>query len=101
MEEKPIPEFEKYTVTSEGRVYSYKWGRKREKRQVLSHGNVVVLFSKNGYRYQRSVALLVANAFIPRPQVSTSVKHKDGDIFNNNINNLEWIVNEDRVRGYY
>ena len=100
MEEKRIPGFEDYSITSEGTVYSYKWGRRIEKAQILNHGHVVVFFTKNGYPYQRSVALLVARAFIPKPEISRMVRHKDGNKWNNSADNLEWIICEDRVLGY-
>ena len=100
MEERPIPGFDKYTVTDTGKVYSYKWGRKREKALEMSHGHVTVQFQKNGYGYQRSVPLLVANAFLPKPKVSSMVRHKDGNVLNNDVSNLEWIINEDRIKGY-
>lgn len=98
--EKRVPDFEEYSVTTDGKVYSYKYGKRKEKMQVLNHGHVVVFFTVNGYTYQRSVSLLVANAFLPRPKISSMVRHKDGNRFNNSVDNLEWIVSESKIKGY-
>lgn len=100
VEEKRIPGFEDYSVTSDGRVFSYKWHRKKEKVPRDRNGHLSVDFCKHSYRYHRSVAMLVAKAFIPKPEVSRMVRHKDGNLRNNDMSNLEWIINEDRLFGY-
>lgn len=100
-EEKRIPGFEEYSITPEGKVYSYKRKERVEKCPIIKHGYYTVQFQKNGYPYIRSIAMLVANAFIPKPDLAKMIRHKDGDLSNNRVDNLEWVINEDRVRGYY
>lgn len=43
-----------------------------------------------GHRNTQLVHRLIANTFIPNPLGLPQVNHKDGDKWNNNIENLEW-----------
>lgn len=39
----------------------------------------------------RQVSRLVADFFLPNPNNYKYIRHKDGDVFNNNVENLEWV----------
>lgn len=57
-----------------------------------SKGNLYVnIYDSNGVSRKILVARLVAFAFIPNPNNYSNVNHKDGDLSNNNVNNLEWV----------
>lgn len=58
---------------------------RKEKKYVL------VSLSKNHKSYRKFVHELVAETFIPNPDKKQYIKHLDGNIQNNNINNLKWI----------
>ena len=45
---------------------------------------------KNGISKMKSVHRLVAEAFIPNPNDYPLINHKDEDVTNNHIDNLEW-----------
>lgn len=83
-----------YSVTSLGRIWS--WGNNRN----ISPKWIVAKKSKGGYlsvglyknkkRKDFKIHRLVAVAFLPNTDNKPFVNHKDFDVTNNNIDNLEW-----------
>lgn len=90
MEEwKQIIDFEKYEVSSFGKVRNKKTGR------ILKPSNnggymVVGLMSNIGKSKTYSIHRLVALTFLDNSDNKLHVNHKDKNRSNNNINNLEW-----------
>lgn len=85
-----IEEFPVYLVSDLGRVRNNLTGRDMAK-TMNQQGNVMVGLSFDGEQYSRSVALLVANAFIPKPYpIFNTPIHLDGDRTNNAVENLMW-----------
>lgn len=60
-------------------------------------GNRVSLW-KNGASKDWLVARLVAFTFLGIPETKLTVNHKDGNRFNNKIDNLEWLSLSDNIR---
>lgn len=86
-----IAEFPGYSVSSEGRVMNNNTGRVLAL-QMNQHGVVNAGLMKNGIQHKRSVALLVATAFLP-PASSKAFNtpiNLDGDKTNNAVENLMW-----------
>lgn len=90
---KDIPGTE-YSVSSEGRAASNKFG----KRRVLSirknpDGYPAIAVYVGGARINRSVHKLVAEVFLPpKPSPKHEVNHKNGARDDNRAANLEWVT---------
>jgi hypothetical protein len=85
-----LESFPGYSVSSFGRVRADRSGR------ILSlnenqFGLLQVGLMKDGIQFHRSVPLLVATAFIPRPSEPFDTPiNLDGDRQNNHVENLMW-----------
>ena len=87
--------YEKYEVDTDGNIWSHKgrfprvlktgWAKRKDLYRTVT--------LKNTEGKQRSfyVHRLVAEAFLPNPTDSWGIYHKDGNLRNNSLDNLEWI----------
>lgn len=91
IEWRPIRDFRNYSVSSEGFVRNEESGRTMAL-LVNQHGIVNVGLTRNCVQYKRSVALLVATAFLKNDMGDTfnCPINLDGDRFNNRAANLAW-----------
>lgn len=110
---KDIPEYEGiYQASNYGQIRSTpdkitsnkRHGVRRWKSRILKGrgdnpktGRRVSLW-KDGTAKDWLVARLVAITFLGEPQDGYTVNHKDGNRFNNNIDNLEWLSRGDNIR---
>ena len=78
-----------YKINKSGEVLSVRSG-KALKAGKNTHGYMNVVLSKNGHSRTHKVNRLVALAFIPNPNNSPYINHKDEDKPNNSVENLEW-----------
>ena len=92
---KPITDFENYEISSNGRVRMY---IRKNKYLILnitkpSRKTVFtnIILTKDDKEYTRLIHRLIAIEFISNPNNKSYVYHKDGDKFNNSVNNLMWI----------
>ena len=89
--EKLIVEFDnKYSITTDGIVYSLKGSKKIMVGGIKRTGYREILITHNGNRLYILVHRLVAICFLPNPNNYRTVNHLDGNKLNNCIENLEW-----------
>lgn len=84
-----------YFVTITGDIYSHKYKKIRKLKHNWSNGNnsyrIVQLSDGKGNKRSFYIHQLVAKAFLPNHTDSWGVRHKDGDVTNNALSNLEWL----------
>ncbi len=62
------------------------WAKKSSKGDLY-----IKILDPRGIKRRMSITRLVAFAFVSNPNNYSNVKHKDGDLLNNNADNLEWV----------
>lgn len=82
-----------YLISSEGRVKSFKTVERILSSADNGKGYQVVSLWLDGKHKMHYIHRLVAQAFIPNPNILPQVNHKDENKKNNNIHNLEWCDN--------
>jgi len=86
----------RYEVSTSGRVRNKRTGK------ILSigknHKGYAMVWLYDGESRPKLVHRLVAEAFIPNPASKPQVNHKDGDILNNSVGNLERATASDNQR---
>lgn len=93
---KVIKGFQKYKISNYGRVLSLDFARSGEEKLLnpaqFKRGYLQVCLADNGRKEKYLVHRLVAEAFIsnPDPENLSQVRHKDNDLTNNKVENLEW-----------
>ena len=96
-----------YQVSNYGRVLSINFGKRSQKlsgkQRVLkasksSSGYFHVQLYKDKKSSTKLVHVLVASAFLPKPNGDREVNHIDGNKANNYAYNLEWVTKSENAR---
>ena len=93
-----------YIITSKGKVFSIKNGKFKELKQSEHNGKQpyhYVSLSNKGKKKNWFVHRLVALHFLDNPNNLPQVNHKDGDVHNNDVSNLEWVTNAENTQHAY
>lgn len=85
-----------YSVSNTGKVYSYITDKELSLSEQQGYLHVTLSINKKPKRFR--VHRLVALMFIPNNDpLKNVVNHKDGNRSNNNINNLEWVTQQENT----
>ena len=101
---KKIEGYPEYEVDTEGHVYSYKKGYKKEiSPWVDSCGRYLMIriISSSGEHKKMLLHRLVAQTFIPNPNNLPEVNHKDKNTQNPKADNLEWCTRKANLEDSY
>ena len=92
-----LKDYLSYAIDTEGNVWSFKYNKQKKlspgyKRIKGQHKQdlYVRLTDRFGKTKNFSVHRLVALAFIPTDNIHTPIIHKNGDVNDNRLENLEW-----------
>ena len=90
-----IKGYEDYFITKSGKIFST-LSNKELKYDRSCHGycKVKLMDRRLGKFITLQVHRIVANQFIPNPRNLPEVNHKDGNLANNSVYNLEWCTSE-------
>jgi hypothetical protein len=88
---------DKYEISTGGVITNIKTGK------IIKHDNSqrysrVRLFNDNKVGKKFLVHRLVAESFLPKICGKNIVNHIDGDYYNNDVSNLEWVTQQENVR---
>ena len=90
-----------YKVSDCGKVFSLNFrgfGYKKEMKPSRDNmGHLIVGLKRNSKNRTFRVKLLVASHFIPNPDELDTIRHIDGNIHNNHVDNLEWVSLEQNL----
>lgn len=97
---KTIPGWEKYEISDEGIVRNKVSGLEVSQWNHTGKGTTYkrVTLRDKGKRWNPRVHRLVALAFVPNPNNENEVDHIDGNSFNNNASNLEWVHGKENIK---
>ena len=101
---KPIKDFENiYEISNLCKVRNIK-KNKLKGTWLDNFGYVCVSLYKNNKKYNRKLARLLAETFIPNPENKPTIDHIDRNKLNNDLSNLRWadytLQNENRKIGH-
>lgn len=95
---KSIPGFEEYLISTDGEIYSKKTQKLlKPSSNKLTKQTYRVSLYLNGKGLKKLVHRLVALTYIPNPENKPTVNHKDGNIYNNSVSNLEWATYQEQI----
>ena len=87
---KELEGFSKYKISNSGKVWSKKYNIEMSLKNKVSGYIRIQLFNNNRAPESHYIHRLVALTFIPNPENKKTVNHKNHNITDNRVENLEW-----------
>lgn len=84
-----------YTIYENGQIFSNKYNKFLKH---IKHEYPLVDLYVNGIRKRHFVHRLLAENFIENPYNKPYVNHKDGNKYNNELSNLEWVTHQENIK---
>ena len=95
---KDIEGFEKYQISSYGRVKSYHNNKQIYlKPRKNNRGYYLVNLYNNNIKKTFTIHRLVSKAFIPNPENKTEANHLNGIKTDNQVTNLDWATHKENI----
>lgn len=96
-----LREFPLYKISRRGEIYSFVTNKYIKISRISGQRDHVYLLNTLRKPKHMYVHRLVALAYIPNPKNLPVVNHKDGDCYNNTVENLEWCTyQENTIHAY-
>lgn len=86
-----------YQVSDDGQVKRF---YKTKEPKILKNREGIYYTVSLSHRCKKktyTVHRLVAEAFLTKPEGKTEINHKDGNRYNNHVENLEWVTQEENI----
>ena len=94
---KPYPECDKYLVSNTGEVKNKKTNRLMMGSKQNGYRFVNMYINSETPKMNRLIHRMIAQTFIENPTKKPVVNHKDTNILNNNVDNLEWVTYKENM----
>ena len=94
---KEYPECPKYLVSNTGEVKNKKTGRRMMGSKVNGYRFVNFHPNTKAPKMNRLIHRMVAQTFLDNPDNKPVVNHKDTNILNNHVDNLEWVTYKENM----
>tara|TARA_Y100000389_G_scaffold173853_1_gene183336 strand:+ start:3384 stop:4715 length:1332 start_codon:yes stop_codon:yes gene_type:complete len=94
---KEYPECKKYLISNTGEIKNKKTGRLMMGSKVNGYRFMTLFIDKDKPKMNRLLHRMVAQTFLDNPDDKPVVNHKDTNILNNNVDNLEWVTYKENM----
>ena len=92
-----IKGFDNYSVSTSGEIRNDNTGKIKAPKKSTNGYYAVDLYN-SGIRTTCRVHRIVGETYVDNPDMKPQLNHKDGDKFNNDYTNLEWVTAKENMR---